>query len=241
MTATGSSRRRQCLVLQAVLVAGFEFGTIAADRAGAVDVVLRNDSLAAPGTGIVLNAFIPGERAASWFTAPADGDIVGLQLFWASMFGGAPDQLETAITVSTSGTFPMVGAADAQILGPMLVDHDDNEFRYTDPGVNSLPIQVPVVSGQTFSIDVEFLNQSAGSPFAPSIETDADGTLTGAQSVFVIPGGWVDANPQGILGDFAIRAIFAYPRAPGDGNDDGHVDGPRLPVVGGQLRNATWP
>jgi hypothetical protein len=225
MTATGSFGCQTLSRSAVILAASFLFAISAGDRAAAVEIILQNDSLPTPGTGVVLNAFIPGERAASWFTAPATGDIVGVQVFWASLFGGAPDQLETAITVSTNGTFPTVGVADATIPGPMLVDGSDNEFRTIDSPIDAIPLHVPVAAGQSFSVDIEFLNQSAGNAFAPSIETDADGTMAGAQSVFVMPGGWVDANPLGIQGDFAIRAIFAYAPTPGDGNDDGKVDG----------------
>jgi hypothetical protein len=225
MNGMGSIRRRALRSSAVVLASAFLLAIGLGDRSVGVEIILKNDSLAGPGTGIVLATFIPGERAASWFTAPAGGDIVGVQILWASMFGGQPQQVETAITVSTSGTFPTVGAADALIPGPMLTDGSANEFRYTDPPIDAMPIQIPVVAGQSFSVDVEFFNQSSGNPFAPSIETDMDGTMAGAQSVFVLPGGWMDANALGILGDFAIRAIFEYAPTPGDGNDDGKVDG----------------
>ena len=92
--------------------------------------------------------------------------------------------------------------------GPVLIDGATNEFRFLDPPVDSVPLQVPVIAGQTFVVAIEFLNQQAqGNPFVPSVEYDADGCQAGVNAVFTIPGGWADACLAGVPGDFGIRAI----------------------------------
>jgi hypothetical protein len=48
---------------------------------------------------------------------------------------------------------------------------------------------------------------NAGNLFGSSVEIDTDGCTTNANSVFAIPGGWVDTCLAGAPGDFGIRAI----------------------------------
>jgi len=172
--------------------------------AAASEIIVKNDSIP-PGTA--LPTFLPGERVASWLTAPISGNIVGVQILWGSLLGGNPAQLETAITVSAAGTFPAPGASLATIVQPTLVDGIVNEFRYLDPGTNLIPLSVPVTAGQTFVVDLEFLNQSFGNPLASSIEYDS-AIQPGLNSVFVVPGGWAAAGPLGVTGDWGIRAII---------------------------------
>ena len=83
-----------------------------------------------------------------------------------------------------------------------------NEFRFFDPPTDALPIQIPVIAGQTIVVVLEFLNQNANQPFAPSIEIDQDGIIPGVNSVFAKPGGWLAAGPLGVTGDFGLRAII---------------------------------
>ncbi len=177
--------------------------------AGASEIILQNDSTPAVGQGTPLINFIPGERIAGWFTSPVAGDIVGVQFLWSSTFGGSPTMLETAITVSSAGVFPAPGATLATIVAPALADGVLNEFRYLDPSFDTMPLQVSVTAGQTFVVDLEFLNTNAGNQFASSIEIDLDGTLPGVNSIFVVgPNTWLDSQLLGVTGDFGIRAII---------------------------------
>jgi hypothetical protein len=173
--------------------------------AGGAEIIVQNDSVP-PGTP--LPTFLPGERVAAWLTSPISGNIVGVQVWWDSQLGGNPAQMETAITVSAAGAFPTPGAALATVVGPTLSDGVLNEFRHLDPPTNLIPLSVPVAAGQTFVVDLEFFNQSSGNPLASSIEIDNDGITPGRNSVFVLPGGWMDAGPLGVTGDWGIRAII---------------------------------
>ena len=87
------------------------FSTIAllATTVGAAEITVKNDSIPAPGSGTPLPAFIPNEQAAAWLTTPVAGDIVGVQVLWASQFGGNPASQELGIHVYAAGTFPTPG------------------------------------------------------------------------------------------------------------------------------------
>ena len=56
----------------------FGLGAIVS-TAGAAEIVVQNDSVAAPGLGTPANYFIPGERVAVWLMSPSAGKIVGVQ------------------------------------------------------------------------------------------------------------------------------------------------------------------
>lgn len=173
----------------------------------AVEAVSQNDSTIGGVPSTVANVFLAGESTAAWLTAACTGDLVAMQVYWASQFGGTPTQLEQSLTLFAGGTFPTPGATLAQIPGPMLVDGVVNEYRFLDPPTNSMPLQVPVAAGQTVVVSLQFLNQSSGNPFAPSVTYDQDGCQASSNAVDVLPGGWSDACPLGITGDFVIRAV----------------------------------
>jgi len=172
--------------------------------AGGAEVILKNDSIA---PGAALTQFLSGERVASWFTVPTAGDLVGVQVVWGSMFGGSPNTIETAITVSAGGVFPTPGATLATVPTPTLVDGPINEYRHLDVA-QIIPMQVPVTAGQVVVVDLEFFNTNAGNNFAGSIEHDLDGCQLGLNSVLAIPGVWADACLLGVNGDWGIRAIL---------------------------------
>ncbi len=190
----------------------FAAAALGHSTAGAAEIIIKNDSIP-PGTS--LPNFIPGERAGAWLTTPVAGDIVGVQIIWSSFYGGAPDSVEAAITVSAAGTFPTPGMTFDTILGPTLVDGVVNEFRYLDPPTNFVPLQISVVAGQTFVVDIEFQNANMGNLFVGSIEVDSDGCQTGLNSILSLPGGWNDAGLLGVSGDFGIRAIIQPIPEPG--------------------------
>lgn len=58
-------------------------------------------------------------------------------------------------------------------------------------------------------MSLQFLNQSSGgAPFVPAPTIDQDGCQPLTNAVDVIPGGWVDACPLGVTGDWVIRAVI---------------------------------
>ncbi len=178
-----------------------------AHSANAAEILLRNDTIPAGGTNNPLLAFLQGEQTATWHTAPVTGNIVGVQVQWDSLFGGNPASLEMFVNIYAGGTFPTPGPLLAQIPGPLLNDASANEMRHLDPPTNAVPLLVPVTAGQTFVVALEYQNTNSGNQFGSGVEIDQDGIQAGANSVFVLPGGWADAIPLGVTGDFGIRAI----------------------------------
>jgi hypothetical protein len=125
-------------------------------------------------------------------------------------------QIEQSISLYQVGAFPFPGpiminqgGANAQILTPTLADGVMNEFRFLDSPANTTALSVPIAAGQVFVVSLTFLNQSSGGgPFAPAPTIDQDGCQPFKNTVDVIPGGWVDACPLGVTGDFVIRAVI---------------------------------
>ncbi|HVZ93956.1 MAG TPA: dockerin type I domain-containing protein [Phycisphaerales bacterium] len=186
---------------------------VTASSANAAEVTVQNDSLAVGGTGSVQAGFVEGESAAAWLTAPCNGNIVAVQVFWRSVFGGSPQILGDTITVFGDGIFPTPGpvmtsvgtpSQPAVFEGPVMSDGVINEFRYLDEQ-SSIPLRVPVVQGQRFVVSFKFF-ESPGL-FDPSVVTDT-GCQAGKNSIFAIPGGWMSACAAGITGDFVIRAVI---------------------------------
>lgn len=182
----------------------------------AAEVVVLNDSTVGGTPSTVANVFLAGESTASYLTSTCDGDIVAAQVYWTSQFGGQPTQVEQMLSIFGAGVFPAPGAVlqnegggNAEILGPQLVDGIMNEFRFLDPPTNAVPMKVPVTTGQVFAVSLQFVNQSSGNPFAASVVYDQDGCQAQTNAAFVIPGGWNDACPLGITGDWVIRAVIA--------------------------------
>ena len=197
-----------------VLALAFVVGSFASSAA-ATEVTESNDSTLNGVPSTPLNAFLAGESVAAWFTASCTGDVVAAQVYWASQLGGANSQLEHSITIFGGGTHPTPGpvlinqgGANAVVSGPTLFDGVMNEFRFLDPPTNATALRVPVVVGQPFVVSLLFLNQSSGgAPFAPAPTIDQDGCQPATNAVDVLPGGWSDACPLGVTGDFVIRAI----------------------------------
>jgi len=100
----------------------------------AAEIIVRNDSMTDASSVTPCVCFMPGDVPAAWLTAPMSGKIVGVQIFWKSSLGGAPDHQETAIRVYDGSTFPTPGSilsndggGDAEIAIPMLADGVLNE------------------------------------------------------------------------------------------------------------------
>ena len=82
--------------------------------AQAAETTAKNDSATDGSLTTVCNCFVPGEQTAVWLTSPCDGNIVGIQVFWKSTFGGAPDSTEFSLGLFGAGTFPTPAAALAE-------------------------------------------------------------------------------------------------------------------------------
>jgi hypothetical protein len=179
------------------------------------EVVVFNDSTANGLPSTVFNTFLAGESIASWFTASCSGDIVGARIYWASQFGGGPGSTEASISFFGAGTFPTPGSllqnqggANAVVTAPTLLDGVMNEPRFLDPPVDSVPLRVPVTLGQTFAVSLKLFSTNSGNAFAPSVVADQDGCQGLTNAVDVMPGGWNDACPLGVTGDWVIRAVI---------------------------------
>jgi len=172
--------------------------------AAAEEVTVQNDSASGGGMVAIQAGFIAHEQAAAWLTSPCDGSIVAVQILWLSQSGQAPPSLEEAIRIRQAGTFPVPGPVLALLEAPVMTDGFLNEFRYLDEA-QTIPIDVPVSAGQTFVVAFEFAN-TPGLDGA-SVCTDVDGCQTGRNSIYAIPGGWLNACALGVSGDFVIRAV----------------------------------
>ncbi len=180
----------------------------------AVEITVQNDSLMAGDNSTIQSGFVAGEIGAAWLTSPCDGTIVALQVFWRSLSGTFPPQFERSIRVySDAGTFPTPGVelSGGTLIAPLMNDGVINEFRFVDDD-QVIPIDVPVVEDQVFVVAFEFdLNPS---PTGPSLNTDDSGCQVGRNSLFAIPGGWLDSCLLGVSGDFIIRAVVDCPAGP---------------------------
>ena len=204
--------------------------SLAVNRTFAAEVTVQNDSLADGNSGTPCHCFVSGESAAAWLTSPCNGDIVAVQVFWRSLFGGGPSSTETAISIFGDGAFPTPGAvlvnqdnSPAVITAPTLSDGVLNEFRHLD-AAQTIPLGVPVTSGETFVVSLEVFNQSAGDIFAPTFVYDLDGCQANRNAVDVMPGGWTDTCLVGVTGDWMIRAVVECGGCPADFDGDGFVN-----------------
>lgn len=162
--------------------------------------------------------FVPGEQAGAVLVAPSDDypiEILRIEIEWASNFGGAPTQLEQAIHIYPAG-LPNQGAAQFTLPGPSLVDGVTNVFDISGMAGNK------IINSGPFTVAIEFLNQSSGNPFAPSVVADQDSCQLGKNAIFTIPGGWSDACQAGVTGDWVISVV--YRRVNCDCNSNGVFD-----------------
>ncbi|MBZ0266840.1 hypothetical protein K8I85_01670 [bacterium] len=148
--------------------------------------------------------FIEGEEAGVTFTLPAGLfpiEVIRLGVTWGSQFGGAPTSLEQALKIYEGG-LPNPGAPVWTLPGPQLTDGFINEFD-----LEAL-LATATVNSSPFTVTLEFLNDNAGNPFAPSVVHDGNGCQSGKNVVFAIPGGWFDACVLGVSGDWVIYAVY---------------------------------
>ncbi len=169
------------------------------------EVVVQNDSLTAGDQATICPCFVAGEEAAVWLTAPCDGSIVGIQIFWRSLLGGEPVALEDSIVVYSGGVFPDPSGVKDAFSAPALIDGGLNEFRFEDEQ-QTIPINIPVVANEEFVVSLRFFNDSVIT--GPSILYDNSGITPGKNAIRLANGLWRSAESLGVSGDWVIRAII---------------------------------
>jgi hypothetical protein len=189
------------------LFVGLILISFASARATASEIIVKTDSLppeAGRSYGLSANW-----RLATLLTAPSDGTIVGVQILWGSAGGAAAPSQQTAIRISSFDGDQFAPAATlATIELPTLADGVVNEFRFLDPGTNFIPLAVPISSGESFFVDIEFASYTGdGNSGLPSVLLDSDGTQ-GTNSL--LAGGLWLPYSIGVTGggDIGIRAII---------------------------------
>lgn len=207
-------------------------------------VVAKNDSLRDclnDGQAVTfgLQAWFNGnEEVNVWLTSPCDGNIVGIQILWASPGRDQAQFLEQSITIFDTvdsqgnpvswpdrGTVELIhsnlSTGPAIITSPALTDGILNEFPEIVTGES---LRVPVTNGQVFIVSFNFFNNictDTCSPncllplacFGPTIGIDIDGCQAGKNGVNH-PGGF-DPCALGLAGDFVVRAIVECSSAAG--------------------------
>jgi hypothetical protein len=146
----------------------------------------------------------PGEEAGAVLEAPAEHypiEILRVGIGWGSMYGGTGYSLEQAIHIYAAG-LPSPGTPVFTLEGPQLLDGVINEFN-----LEPIPGEIIIDSGP-FTPTLEFMNNNAGDPFAPSMVHDGNGCQAGKNVVYAVPGTWYDACVLGVTGDWVVYAIY---------------------------------
>lgn len=180
-------------------------GLLLASVLPADDVTVQNDSIRDFGNAAIQAGFVATERAAAWLTAICAGDLKAVQVLWMSVTGGSVDILGDSVTISDPGAFPTPGSELLKLDGPVLSDGFFNEYP--------VPVPIAVAEGQEFVVDFKFL-YDANPIVGPSVVTDVVGCQPSKNSLFALPGLWVDSCLLGLSGDFAIRAVIDCPVPP---------------------------
>ncbi len=178
----------------------------------AEEMEVSNDSFVSGGPAVIVGDFVPFEQAAVRLTSPCDGAIVAVQIGWLSGIPQDPS-LEEAIYIYAGGSFPAPGATLEVLAGPVLTPGFLNEFRYLDEG-QMIPLNVPIKEGEQFYVALEFANPTDVGNGGASVFRDVDGCQTGRNSLFAIPGGWLNFCLF-LQGDLVIRAVVDCTEGPG--------------------------
>jgi len=172
----------------------------------AQEIIVKNDSVTDFGQAVIVGDFVAGEEAAVVLTMPQAGTIVGIQVYWVSLTGGAGMSFESAITISEGNSFPAPGALLETIPAPVLQDGFLNEFRYLDDN-NTIPLLVPVSAGQNVMVSLEFANSTNIAGGTASVVRDISGCQSGRNALYAVPGGWLNFCLF-LGGDLVIRAVL---------------------------------
>lgn len=154
---------------------------------------------------VVCPCFVEGEEAGVVLTPPAGTvypiEVIRIGITWGSQFGGAPTSLEQALHVYEGG-LPDPGTPVQTLAGPQFTDGFINEFDL------EAFASTAIINAAPFSVSLQFLNDNAGSFFAPSVVHDGNGCQAGKNLVKAIPGGWADACALGVTGDWVMYAVY---------------------------------
>ncbi len=156
------------------------------------------------GGTVVCPCFVPGEQAGVVLNAPPAHyplEILRIGIGWGSLFGGNPSQVEQALHNYSAG-LPDPGVPVFTLPGPQFNDGFVNEFNI-EPVLGDKNI-----AAGPFSVAVEFFNNSSASQFASSVVHDGNGCQAGKNLVKANPGGWFDACPLGVTGDWVMYVIY---------------------------------
>lgn len=189
---------------------------LASPNANAEEVLVQNDSVVDLGEAWIVGDFIAGEHAGARLTSPCDGNIVAVQILWLENTPGHGDSLEQAIHIYDGSTFPTPGSELELLEGPVMSPGYWNEFRYLDEA-QSIPLIVPVTTGQQFTVTLEFFNPTDVNSGGPSVVRDVDGCQSGRNVLFGDFGAGLNWWDFCLLlqGDLAIRAIVDCPGVTG--------------------------
>ncbi|HED65117.1 MAG TPA: hypothetical protein ENJ09_06120 [Planctomycetes bacterium] len=179
--------------------------------------------------------FAVGESAGAVLTAPAADypiEITKVRIGWGSVFGGAPQSLESSIDIYPAG-LPNPGTPQFSLAAPIFNDGFINEFD-----LDLWPGNKVITSGP-FTVAVKFANASAGNLTVPSIVHDGAGCQVGKNVIFAIPGGWNDACALGVTGNWVIEVD--YRKAPSTTVENGSgVNPTTLAASGGPTLGQPW-
>jgi hypothetical protein len=153
---------------------------------------------------VVCPCFAAGEEGGAVFTAPAEHypiEILRVGIGWGSQYGGTGYTLEQSIHIYGAG-LPDPGTPVFSLDGPQLLDGYINEFD-----LEPLPEEIVIASG-AFTVTLEFMNDNAGIPSAPSMIHDGNGCQIGKNVVYAVPGIWYDACLLGVSGDWIVYVIY---------------------------------
>ncbi len=176
---------------------------------------VQNDVYPTFGAGLEAD-FGAGEQGGVRLTSPCDGSIVALQVGWLSQSGTTGFSLERNIWVyADAGSFPTPGAVLLQLEAPVLNDGALNEFRYIDEN-NTIPISIPVTTGQSFFVTLEFENPTNLQGGTASLLHDNNVCSPSSNVLygnFGLGNGWWDLCNLGglgigISGNLVIRAVI---------------------------------
>ena len=153
---------------------------------------------------VVCPCFVSGEEAGVAFSVPAEMypiQILRVGIGWGSQIGGSGEQVEQAIHIYGAG-FPGPGIRLYTLPGPALTDGAINEFNL------ETQLGTVIINSGSFTVTLEFMNDNAGDPFAPSVVHDGNGCQAGRNVVKAIPGGWFNACALGVSGDWVFYVIY---------------------------------
>lgn len=177
-----------------------------APLAQAQTLTAKIDSYSGPGDFILAcPCFVAGEEAAVWLTAPCDGRIVAVQVYWDSIFGGPSGPVDADIRIYRDGAFPTPGAlAHTQPVTFLSAGSDIggelNELPLTGPDVR-------VDDNERFIVSFRFNEDATNFLNSPSVNFDEALSFNNT-AVLTIDQGWLDGDSVGALGDWVIRAVI---------------------------------